>query len=694
MFDLHTSPHEYVEALAGYRPGKGAVPVIARDPAVVERIAALHNPGTTHRPVPDTSGTVVAYRAGSPLAPVARALAGVVDGVHRELADAGDVADILAEFPGTPYLLLLGLGNELSERDVLSVHDQLWAAVATGFRGSMGLVSAEHLEDVSWMIAKGLAFPHRRLPVHADVRVWSALDAAEAPTRGRLLLGKDTSADTLIPLLRDGHQGLMSAFAHGRDDVLHMHDTVVCARHPEKITDPGADLSRHPVCAFTGECFRYGVSAEQILRADQMQVDAVFANSCMSWRVGDGLFPYDYLLPTGFLRGAAAGYVGIPQLLRGVAKLNEFFHAASEAGASLGEATALVNDHLRYEQTEPPYFTLLGLPWVTLEPTGTRRSEPSGISVLAGGDTMAGDAAAAAGTLRAGEQAGRAVHVLQVSPRSAGRLFPHESLLQEETAADGHELEWLGIAVDSLADIPYLGFRYARHSEAVADLRDRVTSLATALHDGVSVGDLDGVRLGTEALRHSVDQAERTLATLLHERGTTSFLNFDDLWGEILERRPGQARDGGCPHCGRRLIRFTAVHPLLGRVQRETAECGRCSVISDLSPGSPLAGMEVRGVVTWYRGHKVAAELVLRPAPELDRPLRIWVGAHTENSVDTGLSFPGPRQILLAPGSDTVVPVEAEIGADAQTHQQYLRGFAVARGSVTWASKPVWVRPS
>jgi len=232
MFGIRTRTRDYVEELRGYRPGKDVVPVLARDAAIVGSVAALHDPGATYRPVPETSGAIVVCPAGSPLAPVAQALATALDGSHQELNDPGDVADILAAYLRTPYLLLLGLGDELLEGDVLRIHDQLWEAVGKGFRGSMGTILADSVEDVSWMIAKGLAFPHRSLPVHADLRVWPVIDAAESPARGRLLLGQETSADTLIPLLRDTHQGLLSVFAHGRDDVLHMHDTVVCANRP------------------------------------------------------------------------------------------------------------------------------------------------------------------------------------------------------------------------------------------------------------------------------------------------------------------------------------------------------------------------------------------------------------------------------------------------------------------------------
>ena len=180
-----------------------------------------------------------------------------------------------------------------------------------------------------------------------------------------VIFRQQATGATVRDLLVSSHAGLASFIAHGRDDGIHLQDSMVCARPGPRLADEDMSHRADPVCAITGECFRAEISLEQIVCADTILVDAVFVNACMTWRLnaGTGLFPIPYLVSTGFLRGAAAGYVGAPQVVSGLAKVNEMFHAAIGGGATMGDATSLVNDHLRFEQTDSPYYTLLGLPW-------------------------------------------------------------------------------------------------------------------------------------------------------------------------------------------------------------------------------------------------------------------------------------------------------------------------------------------
>jgi hypothetical protein len=138
--------------------------------------------------------------------------------------------------------------------------------------------------------------------------------------RGRWLLRNEAVSSVVGPLLTEGHSGAVSFLTHGRDDALHLHDTVVCAASPEQRSDPGPDADHRPVCAFTGRCFRSEIPPEQILSAHALVVDTVFANACVSWRVADGLFPSEYLLSHGFMSGTAVGYVGSLGLISGSAR--------------------------------------------------------------------------------------------------------------------------------------------------------------------------------------------------------------------------------------------------------------------------------------------------------------------------------------------------------------------------------------
>lgn len=308
-----------------------------------------------------------------------------------------------------------------------------------------------------------------------------------------VIFRQQATGATVRDLLVSSHAGLASFIAHGRDDGIHLQDSMVCARPGPRLADEDMSHRADPVCAITGECFRAEISLEQIVCADTILVDAVFVNACMTWRLnaGTGLFPIPYLVSTGFLRGAAAGYVGAPQVVSGLAKVNEMFHAAIGGGATMGDATSLVNDHLRFEQTDSPYYTLLGLPWAApLAGVPGSEQAPERFRLERGGAGAAGVVDAAARTLRATMADDLVRHVISVSPRTE-RVLPGPVLEADASSVDQvtTQLRRLGPTISALETAPLLGLRYSRQNNIQLTLRDQITSLAGALQRSVALGD-------------------------------------------------------------------------------------------------------------------------------------------------------------------------------------------------------------
>ncbi|MFE7622462.1 hypothetical protein [Streptomyces sp. NPDC057509] len=698
--DCHDTD-DFVRRLAQWRPGT-AVPLIQPESKeACEAVRSLTRPAAS-RTVPDPAGALIAAPRGSACAPLARALAAAVGGRYEEFGSPGDIARAAVR-QDTRWVVPVALASELTERDVTGLHDALWEAARDGsFKGHAGLLVGGTVPDVCWQITKGLALPHRRPPQEEHVRLWPGVDGT--PHRfgqGPLLLRDAATEATVRPLLTGGHTGVLSVIAHGRDDVIHLHDTVIC-KGPDQLPGPLDDRAHLPVCAYTGQCFRGDVEPSRVLRAETLVVDTVFVNACMTWRIADGLFPHPYLLPHAFLAGTAAAYVGVPNLVNGTAKLNDLFHHACATGLSVGEAVSLVNDHLRRERTDLPYFTVLGLPWTT-PATPAPATGPADTTVPFA-TVREGDADADGGTLTAAARAlaesrdrQTPTHLVHLSPRSApalaGAVPARSGLADAERIRD--ELRALGAAMTALEAVPLLGFRYSRQGNLMVNLRERIAAVTTALRRAVSTGDPARTGRRIDGLREAVRNAEAGLAAALYERGTTSFVNFDDLWGEVLEQGPPTPAGADCRYCARPLVRTDAVHPLFTHIRRTGLVCARCCMVQDLDPASPVADIALDCAEEWRRGSSVKVTLAVRTTAATTTPVDAFVAVHTEACERNHVGYPPPRRVLLAPGGAvTEVAFDADVTDRAHMHVESLRGFAVARGTLSFGTRPVWVRPS
>jgi hypothetical protein len=684
----------YVDVLHGFRT-HGRVPLLGDATGAARRFVVDRTDAVPHRPDPDVAGSFVVTLRDSPAAPLAHALAAAVDGVCVEVDEIGRLVAALRAHGNPPYVVLVALAEEVDEQALMEVHDKTWALVEQGaFTGHLGVLTGATPADLAWLLTKGLAFPHRRPPDHGHTRVWPALDkVARRHGDGRWVTREEATAEQMEPLLAREHTGVASFIAHGRDDVLHLHDTVVCAAGPDRLENPDPH-ARLPVCAYTGRCFRSEIPPERILRSSDLRLDVVFTNACMSWRVGNGLFPHEYLLAHGFLRGAVVAYVGSPNLVTGVVKLNDLFHVACGSGASVGQAASMVNDHLRHERVDLPYFTVLGLPWVT--PMAPTAGQADGLTVLDTGEQQAGGSLmAAARALATSEDQDETVHVVHVSGRTASVLDRPSVDATAATARDGlpGELRRLGSAIMCLEDVALLGFRHSRQGNLLVNLREQISSLAASLGHAVSVGDTSRIQRRVSSLDKSVRRSERSLADALFERGTVSFMNFDDLWGEVLERAPQKPTDLTCPYCARWLVRLDAVHPLFERIARSGLVCSRCCMVVDLDRRAPLRDLRLEGPEFWFRGDDVELTFTIEPDDRFTVPTTGTAGVHTEACERNRVGFPQPQDFVLEPGKPATVTVTATVEDDAHLHQEYLRGFVVVEGTVNYASKPVYVRP-
>jgi hypothetical protein len=661
------------------------------EPTAAHRVVeALTEPGND-RVLPGPGRVVVASLPGSGVADIAAALADSVGGRYVQVEGLAKIGPVCAD---ADHVALVALAGEVSERELAEAHDSLWQSSGPGQGGHFGLVTGESRADVAWLIAKGATLARRSRPGEPSLRVWSALQSLEQHPGGRLLLADQSQAEVLIPLLTQNHWRDVSFLTHGRDDTIIFRDSVVCSTGPLRL-DPGDQgLARAPVCAFTGQCYRPDVEARNVIMAGQILADAVFANTCMSLRLAAGLFPARFLLPHGFVRGAAAGFIGSAQVVNGFAKLADIFHAGCAAGATLGEVVTVINDHLRYERLDLPYFTLLGLPWIRVADPGPAAWDRFD-RIAVSGTSHWGPARATALSLAARERGPAGAQVLVTSPRSAaitGRpeAGPDAGLDVPDLSAQARSL---GRSMTSLDDVPHLGLRYSRHGNVANNIRAQVTSLASALSRAALAGDTARLRRRLDSVARAVDAAELGLAEAIIERGTSGHQTFNDLWGERFELDEPAVTGDECPYCGRLLVRQDASHSVFARLRRTGLVCPRCSMIQDIDAGSPVTAAGLGCAEAWPRDSIQSVRLTFQVDRLRTTRPAVAAAVFVANAARIGVGTAAPELVPVSPAGTGELTAPLAVTGSARMHQEYVRGLIVAEGTIAIVSRPVWIRP-
>jgi hypothetical protein len=696
VFTVFSDRREYVRALTAYRNGSRP-PLLGPPP---ELSATARAADLTHEQTPATApdSVLVLSPAGSQVRDVAQALAAAFGGTHADTGGVREMADTVLRASGSPHVVLLGLVGEVRDGDVVELDDVLWPSVQTGeFGGWVGVVTGADPAQLSWLIAKGLSLHRRSQPRLPHLRVWPAIDNLPVRHgRGPWLLRQDSVEDRVRQLLFAGSVGVASFVAHSRDNAIHLHDTVICAAGPDIVSDGAATDRTLPVCAFTGRCFRTEIEPDAILPARAANVDVVLVNGCTSYRMSEGLVPLRYRLAHGFIAGNAAAYVGTPDLLSGVAKVNELFHIGLDAGLTIGQVTAAVNDHLRYETSDLAHFIAVGVPWLSL---GTGRATPAhlaadGLVVLSGREAPGSMLAASVRIAMQTATGERPRHLVYVSPRTERLLDTTVTVSAPGQIADRVAgLRQLGDVVTALESVPLLGFRYSRQANIMVNLRDQVSGLAVTLQRANALSDSGRLRRRIQVVESSVQAAEESLAEALWERGTTSSFRFHEVWGAVMERWQPVAAGRTCPWCGRSLRMLHAEHPLFPWIAREAVSCVQCGLILDRDPRSPVADLRMRCEDFWHRRQEVDVDVDIELQPSHTAPVSAVVGTYPDASVRTRVDCPPPRRVAASPERSTTVRFRIVVTPEAQQHQQTLNVFVVTCGRIVMASRPVWIRP-
>jgi hypothetical protein len=595
---------------------------------------------------PEISGVLVVVPPGSAAAAAGRALADRFLGDFAE-GTPSEMDRIIAH-QRVQHVVLLALTDELSIEMVL---DALEGIMGGGQRAGFGIVMGRTLAEVSWLLAKGLS-SHLRKPADRSqlcVAPWgSPSDADTSDTSGaHWVTGDRVRRAVLRPLLCDQRTGLLSFAAAGREHAMIFTDTVVCGADPNIRTTVTAG-GRLPSCAFSGECFREGISVPDVIRADLIRADVIYANSCMSWRPGHGLVAPGYQLTNAFHRGIAAAFIGAVHQMVPDVRLNELAHAAAAAGASAGQLGVLLNDHVRREGAGLPYYVVMGLPWVA--PRGT-----------------------VAGARRDGDP--------------WRRPADHGSLREQRIRS---VLRQTGQTVEALRDLPLLGFLPAGGLPAIDA---EVSALVAALKGMPSVVRPSAATDPTLKLRDLVADAELDVAGDFHDLGQMSDSALNEIWEDFLDTRMSATGDR-CSYCAGRLAELTGLHPAYPRLRRRALFCHVCGPVLDL-PGEPVIdAIFIECADTWERPGTARLEISITPAATLKEETNAAVTVHASKGVRLGLTFPEAQQVRMLPGRPVRLRIQAQLDPQALPHHEHsIRVILIARGLVHGASRPVAVRP-
>jgi hypothetical protein len=695
VFEEHREAGAWTQALTRFaREPALPVPLLGNRRAAAAA-ARLHSSALLRAPSPGRR--VVLASAGSAASSAIPAIAAAF-GATRIVQTWDEAARVLAsEEPELTYIAVVGLTADFGENDIARLQQATWDLAGTlDIEAHIGFLMAPDLTGLAWMVAKTLAWPWRTAPENYSRNLFAATSSVKIPHADEVILKPEAVFDSLGSRLRNDRVGLLSLLSHGRDDVLHLHDAAICANTSGKLDPvPGENL---PTCAYTGCCFRDEVAPGHLIPADQVLADVIFANSCMGFRVRDGLFPERYLLVHGFHRGSAVGYIGSSALLNSMDKLNLLAAEALRAGASLGQSVSLVNDHLRYELSSTPRFTLMGAPWLTMPGVPLADNDRPLAGFLDARDIgMAKAASAARDAILTGQVPEAGAHFFVSSrTRPAARMIARREpvRLAEGDAFDRAAIR-IGEAIENLTDLPLLGFRESRQGNLLVTLRDQLTATAKALAEALELAQPVQARRRVTRMSQALARAEAELAAALHRRGVTSWFEWEELWMEVLRLRSAGTAERPCGACQRELDLLLAEHPVFRRIRRRVLACPRCGIVEDIDPRGDVRLIEVSASPAWIKGTEQSIRLRIAPDPQLTAPADVQVGIYSRNADKLMVEVPPPAAFTLVPGQELTLDFAVKVLSSGDyLHQDYLKGFVVSKGTIAYSSCPIWYRPS
>jgi hypothetical protein len=386
-----------------------------------------------------------------------------------------------------------------------------------------------------------------------------------------------------------------------------------------------------------------------VIDADRIQADVVFANTCMSWRPGHGLVAADFQLTSAFQRGFAAAYIGAVHQMVPNVRLNDLVHAAAQAGADVGRLGRMLNEHVQLAGDELPHFVVLGLPWVT----PFTAAEP-----------------------------------LPAHPEGSDRPGPSDGLSPSEDLRS--ERRDLGRTIEALREFPQFGFMPPDGLPAIdAEIEDLVTRIS----ESTSAASIEAGGDPLQRLRVLVRDVELTVAADFHDFGKMSYSGLDELWQSVLETsiRP---IDACCPYCAGRLAELVGRHPLYERIARNAQVCDICGPVYDLPATPVVEPIFIKCPTVWKSPGVVGIEIQITPAASLSRHITVSAAVHMSGSERYGLSFPDAQQVTVQPGRQALIKVEAQVSEHAFVHHEhFVRAIVMAQGMVHYASRPIAVQP-
>jgi hypothetical protein len=245
----------------------------------------------------------------------------------------------------------------------------------------------------------------------------------------------------------------------------------------------------------------------------------------------------------------------------------------------------------------------------------------------------------------------------------------------------------------NLDDVQFTGLKYSRQNNMLVNVRDQVAALANSVSLAALRGDAGKIQRKIGTVTRAMERSELSLAEAVFERGMNSYRHYNDTWGETLEMDPPILVEDGCPYCSRPLVHYRATHPILSRIARDAVVCARCGMIRDSDARSPVADLVIETLELWHCGrqHAVSLRALFRDRARDGGTLAM--AAFMANGANNGVSFPAPRTVRIDDDGRAALEVRADVPPGSRMHQEYIRGVVVAEGTLSFVSRPVWVRP-
>ncbi|KKM11828.1 hypothetical protein SY88_06470 [Clostridiales bacterium PH28_bin88] len=490
---------------------------------------------------------------------------------------------------------------------------------------------------------------------------------------------------------------------HSREDLMYLSDGYVCGRDPMFGPIQVVGAATIPHCGHTpGKCF-----LTEGIPVDPASIPAAvwFVNGCMTFKLGDAIFPHGVSLMLRSLSGYAGVFVGSNLVKMAWEAENRLFLALLRAGWKVGEIVRVLNAVIRSGHMDTPGWYLVGDPSFGLlsapQPSGSIRivREEAGHCVvqcngIEGYVVTIDLQGAAARQLNSSplliierEEGAPELHYLYESDynkeNSRIYLFSGDWLQLNDYYYYIHYPSWndgpIGRACRTVLGIRTLrlsGIKVTPIFRLEEELENSLSGLANTLH--LTTEEVGTFERRIARLESCVSKVQERLCNYLAERVDKSSEHFSDLYRQKFWLDSSES-GGPCQYCSNPTHRQEYRSFIDPQLRRVASLCPRCGFTFD-GPDFRLA-LSIHGTLPFYADDRV--EFLVRVKNQGTGRTKGIVTLRWPSANKNGIIYEVPfREFDLREGQEGVFLFAVRTTKETITHVHLVKAFAIVGADI------------